>query len=101
MGRGPLSPESAARQKKLIAETRAKNNAVKAEAMKALAEKKQAAAFASELAKRAKTKSAGASRPVSTKPRKIAGSGGGPRGGGMRGGMGFGGGSGLRGNVNK
>jgi hypothetical protein len=98
MGRGKLTPESAARQKKLIAETRAKNNAVKAEAMKALEEKKKTAAFKAELAKRAKTKSAGASRAPSTKPRRIAGSGG----GGMRGGAGgFGGGSGLRGSVNK
>jgi hypothetical protein len=89
MGRGPLSPESAARQKKLIAETRAKNNAVKAEAMKALEEKKQTAAFKAELAKRSKAKSTGASRPASTKPRKIAGS------GGMRGGTSLGGGGGL------
>ena len=95
MGRGKLTPESAARRKKLIAETRAKNNAIKAEAMKALEEKKKTAAFKAELAKRAKTKSAGASRAPSTKPRRIAG-------GGLRGGMGgFGGGSGLRGSVNK
>jgi hypothetical protein len=98
MGRGKLTPESAANQKKLIAETRAKNNAVKTEAMKALEEKKKAAAFKAELAKRSKAKSAGASRAPSTKPRRIAG-GGGMRGG--RGGLGFGGGSGLRGSVNK
>jgi hypothetical protein len=73
MGRGKLTPESAARQKKLIAEARAKNNAIKAEAMKALEQKKLNAAVKAELAKRAKTKSAGASRAPSTKPRRIAG----------------------------
>jgi hypothetical protein len=86
MGRGKLTPESAARQKKLIAEARAKNNAIKAEAMKALEQKKLNAAVKAELAKRAKTKSAGASRAPSTKPRRIAGGRG--MGGGMLGGGG-------------
>ena len=85
MGRGPLSPESAARQKKLIAETRAKNNAVKAEAMKALEQKKLNAAVKAELNKRAK-KTSGASRTPSSKPRRIAGGRGMRRGGGGGGG---------------
>ena len=83
MGRGKLTPESAARQKKLIAEARAKNNAVKAEAMKALEQKKMNAAVKAELEKRAK-KTSGASRTPSSKPRRIAGGRG--MGGGMLGG---------------
>jgi anti-sigma factor RsiW len=85
MGRGKLTPESAARQKKLIAEARAKNNAVKAEAMKALEQKKMNAAVKAELEKRAK-KTSGASRTPSSKPRRIAGGRG--MGGGMLGGGG-------------
>lgn len=92
MGRGKLTPESAARQKKLIAESRAKNNAIKAEAMKALEQKKLNAAVKAELNRRAK-KTSGASRAPSSKPRRIAG------GRGMGGGA-LGGG-GLRSNVTK
>ena len=92
MGRGKLTPESAARQKKLIAESRAKNNAVKAEAMKALKEKEMRAAVKAEIASRAKPK---ISRATSRTPKTRGGS-------GMRGGLGsFGSGSGLRGSVNK
>jgi anti-sigma factor RsiW len=92
MGRGKLTPESAARQKKLIAESRAKNNAIKAEAMKMLEQKKLNAAVKAELNRRAK-KTSGASRTPSSKPRRIAG------GRGMGGGA-LGGG-GLRSNVTK
>ena len=96
MGRGKLTPESAARQKKLIAEARAKNNAVKAEAMKALQEKQMRAAIKAELDSRKKPKTSRAT-PRTPKIRT-------PRvGGGMRGGLGgfgSGGGSG-RSNINK
>jgi sRNA-binding protein len=66
MGRGKLTPESAARQKKLIAEARAKNNAIKAEAMKALKEKEMRAAVKAEIASRAKPKT---SRATSRTPK--------------------------------
>lgn len=92
MGRGKLTPESAARQKKLIAEARAKNNAIKAEAMKALKEKEKRAAIKAELDSRARPK---ISRATSRTPRTRGGS-------GMRGGLGsLGTGGGLRGSVNK
>ena len=86
MGRGKLTPESAANQKKLIAEARTKNNAVKAEAMKTLQEKQMRAAIKAELDSRAKPKT---SRATSRTP-KI-------RGGSMRGGTisGIGGGGGM------
>jgi anti-sigma factor RsiW len=96
MGRGKLTPESAARQKKLIAEARAKNNAVKAEAMKALKEKEMRAAIKAKLDSRKKPKTSRAT-PRTPKIRT-------PRtgGSGMRGGLGsFGSGGGLRGSVNK
>jgi sRNA-binding protein len=97
MGRGKLTPESAARQKKLIAEARARNNAVKAEAMKALQEKQMRAAIKAELDSRKKPKTSRAT-PRTPKIRT-------PRvgGGGLRGGLGSfgsGGGSG-RSNVNR
>ena len=92
MGRGALTPESAANQKKLIAESRAKNNAVKAEAMKALKEKEMRAAIKAEIASRAKPKT---SRAGSRTPKTRGGS-------GMRGGLGsLGSGGGLRGSLNK
>jgi len=97
MGRGKLTPESAARQKKLIAEARAKNNAVKAEAMKALQEKQMRAAIKAELdaRKKPKTSRATSRTPKVRTPRTTGGS-------GMRGGLGsFGSGGGLRGSVNK
>jgi len=96
MGRGKLTPESAARQKKLIAEARAKNNAVKAEAMKALKEKEMRAAVKAEIASRAKPKTSRAtSRTPTTRVPRTGGS-------GMRGGLGsLGGGGGLRSSVNK
>ena len=89
MGRGKLTPESAARQKKLIAEARAKNNAVKAEAMKLLKQKEMRAAVKAELDSRKKPKT---SRATSRTPKTRT-----PRtgGGGMRGPLGsFGGGGG-------
>ena len=97
MGRGKLTPESAARQKKLIAEARAKNNAIKAEAMKALKEKEMRAAIKAELDSRKKPKTSRATprTPKIRTPRTTGGS-------GMRGGLGsFGSGGGLRGSVNK
>jgi uncharacterized membrane protein len=95
MGRGKLTPESAARQKKLIAETRAKNNAVKAEAMKALKEKEMRAAIKAELDSRKKPKTSRAT-PRTPKIRT-------PRvgGGGLRGGFGMGGGGGFPGKAPK
>jgi hypothetical protein len=88
MGRGKLTPESAARQKKLIAEARAKNNAVKAEAMKALKEKEMRAAIKAELDSRKKPKT---SRATSRTPKVRKPST--PKRGGVRGGSmgGFGG----------
>ena len=94
MGRGKLTPESAARQKKLIAEARAKNNAIKAEAMKALKEKEMRAAVKAELDSRKKPKTSRAtSRTPKTRTLKTRT----PRtgGGGVRGPLGnFGGGGG-------
>jgi hypothetical protein len=82
MGRGKLTPESAARQKKLIAEARAKNNAVKAAAMKALKEKEMRAAVKAELDLRKKPKTSRAtSRTPKTRTLRIGG--GGMRGGGL------------------
>lgn len=96
MGRGKLTPESAARQKKLIAEARAKNNAVKAEAMKALKEKEMRAAIKAELDSRTKPKTSRATSrtPKIRIPRTTSGS-------GMRGGLGSIGGGGMRGPLNK
>jgi hypothetical protein len=90
MGRGKLTPESAARQKKLIAEARAKNNAIKAEAIKALKEKEMRAAIKAELDARNKPKT---SRATSRTPKTRVK----PRGGSMRGGTlgGIGGGGGM------
>lgn len=90
MGRGKLTPESAARQKKLIAETRAKNNAVKAEAMKALKQKEMRAAVKAELDSRAKPKTSRAtSRTPKTRTPRVGG------GSGMRGPISLGGSGGL------
>lgn len=97
MGRGKLTPESAARQKKLIAEARARNNAIKAEAIKALKEKEMRAAIKAELdaRKKPKTSRATSRTPKIRTPRTTGGS-------GMRGGLGsFGSGGGMRGSVNK
>jgi uncharacterized membrane protein len=89
VGRGKLTPESAANQKKLIAETRAKNNAVKAAAMKALKEKEMRAAIKAELDSRKKPKISRATTRTATSrsPRIIGGSG--MRGGGLGGGGGL------------
>ena len=54
MGRGKLTPESAARQKKLIAETRAKNKAEKDALLKEAEVIKKRAAIKAELDSRAK-----------------------------------------------
>ena len=56
MGRGRLTPESAANQKKLIAETRAKNKAIQAEAMKIAEKQKLNAAIKETLKKRSTPK---------------------------------------------
>jgi hypothetical protein len=97
MGRGKLTPESAARQKKLIAEARARNNAVKAEAMKALKEKEMRAAIKAELDSRKKPKTSRATpRTPKIRTPRVGGA-------GLRGGIGnfSGGGSGFPNNAKK